>query len=185
MSWSGGGDWPGAGGRGLRTTQSVESKASLRTDLGQSSLGEAVGAEVLWVHRGAGRQKLERVSMDNSSEICYKGNEIKENVRGYCKWILYQLSHKGSPRILEWVAYPFSRESSQPRDQTQISHIEGRFFPSEPPGKPKNTAVGNLCLLQGSSQPRDQTKSSALQADSLPAELLGKPCPSENQLLHI
>ena len=80
---------------------------------------------------------------------------------------------------------PFSGGSYQPRDQTQISHIEGRFFPSEPPGKPKNTAVGNLCLLQGSSQPRDQTKSSALQADSLPAELLGKPCPSENQLLHI
>ena len=25
----------------------------------------------------------------------------------HCRWILYQLSHKGSPRILEWVAYPF------------------------------------------------------------------------------
>ena len=30
--------------------------------------------------------------------------------------ILYQLSHKGSPRILEWIAYPFSRGSSQPRN---------------------------------------------------------------------
>ena len=29
-----------------------------------------------------------------------------------CKLILYQLSHKGNPRILEWVAYPFSRGSS-------------------------------------------------------------------------
>ena len=29
-----------------------------------------------------------------------------------CKQILYQLSHKGSPRILEWVAYPFSSRSS-------------------------------------------------------------------------
>ena len=26
----------------------------------------------------------------------------------HCRWILYMLSHKGSPRILEWVAYPFS-----------------------------------------------------------------------------
>ena len=26
----------------------------------------------------------------------------------HCRWILYQLSHKGSPRILEWLAYPFS-----------------------------------------------------------------------------
>ena len=27
----------------------------------------------------------------------------------HCRWILYQLSHKGSPRILEWVGYPLSR----------------------------------------------------------------------------
>ena len=31
-------------------------------------------------------------------------------------------------RILEWVAFPFSRGSSQPRDQTQVSCIAGRFF---------------------------------------------------------
>ena len=31
-------------------------------------------------------------------------------------------------RIVEWVAFPFSRESSQPRDRTQISHIAGGFF---------------------------------------------------------
>ena len=30
----------------------------------------------------------------------------------HCRWILCQLSHKGSPRILEWVAYPFSSGSS-------------------------------------------------------------------------
>ena len=33
-------------------------------------------------------------------------------------------------RILEWVAYPFSRGSSQPRDQTQVSCIAGGFFTS-------------------------------------------------------
>ena len=32
----------------------------------------------------------------------------------YCRQILYHLSHQGSPRILEWVAHPFSRRSSQP-----------------------------------------------------------------------
>ena len=31
-------------------------------------------------------------------------------------------------RILEWVAIPFSRGSSQPRNQTWVSHISGRFF---------------------------------------------------------
>ena len=33
-------------------------------------------------------------------------------------------------RILEWVAFPFSRGSSQLRDQTQVSRIAGRFFTS-------------------------------------------------------
>ena len=31
-------------------------------------------------------------------------------------------------RILEWVAFPFSGESSQPRDQTQVFRIAGGFF---------------------------------------------------------
>ena len=30
----------------------------------------------------------------------------------HCRWILYCLSHQGSPKILEWVAYPFSSRSS-------------------------------------------------------------------------
>ena len=33
-------------------------------------------------------------------------------------------------RLLQWVAFPFSRRSSQPRDQTQVSHIAGGFFTS-------------------------------------------------------
>ena len=33
-------------------------------------------------------------------------------------------------RILEWVAFPFSRRSSQPGDRTQVSCIAGRFFTS-------------------------------------------------------
>ena len=46
----------------------------------------------------------------------------------HCRWILYQLSHKGSPRILEWVAYPFSSGSSRPRNRVRVSCIAGRFF---------------------------------------------------------
>ena len=48
----------------------------------------------------------------------------------HSRWILYQLSYQGSPRILEWVAYPFSKGSSQPRNQTGASCIAGRFFTS-------------------------------------------------------
>ena len=42
-----------------------------------------------------------------------------------CRRILYQLSHQGSPRILEWVAYPFSSGAFQPRDGTQVSCLAG------------------------------------------------------------
>ena len=38
-------------------------------------------------------------------------------------------------RILEWVAVPFSRESSQPRDQTQVYHVAGGFFTSRATGE--------------------------------------------------
>ena len=46
----------------------------------------------------------------------------------HCRWILYQLSHQGRPRTLEWVAYPFSGGSSQPRNQTGVFCIAGGFF---------------------------------------------------------
>ena len=46
----------------------------------------------------------------------------------HCRKIFYQLSHKGSSRILEWVTYPFSSGSFQPKNQTRVSCIAGRFF---------------------------------------------------------
>ena len=46
----------------------------------------------------------------------------------YCRQILYQLSHKGTPRILEWVVHAFSRGSSQPMNWTGVFCIAGRFF---------------------------------------------------------
>ena len=46
----------------------------------------------------------------------------------HCRRILYQVSHKGSPRILEWVVFPSSRGSSRPRNQTGVSCIVGGFF---------------------------------------------------------
>ena len=54
----------------------------------------------------------------------------------HCGQILYHLSHQGSPRILEWVAYSFFRGSSQPRNQTRVSCIAGGFFTSWATGKP-------------------------------------------------
>ena len=47
-------------------------------------------------------------------------------------------------RILKWVAFPFSSGSSQRRDQTQDSHIAGRFFTSSP--APKFKSISSLAL---------------------------------------
>ena len=47
----------------------------------------------------------------------------------HCR-ILYHPSHRGSPRILELVTYPFSRRFSWPRNRTRVSCIAGRFFTS-------------------------------------------------------
>ena len=46
----------------------------------------------------------------------------------HCRWILYQLSQKGRPRILEWVAYPFDSGSSWHRNWNRVSCIAGEFF---------------------------------------------------------
>ena len=47
-----------------------------------------------------------------------------------CRQILYRLSHQGSPRIPEWVAYPFSKGSSWHRSWTEVSCIAGGFTTS-------------------------------------------------------
>ena len=56
----------------------------------------------------------------------------------HCRWILYQLSHKGIPRILEWVAYPFSRGSSWSRNRTGVwsPALQADSLPTELSGKP-------------------------------------------------
>ena len=46
----------------------------------------------------------------------------------HCRLILYQLSHQGSPRILEWVVYPFSSGSSRLRNRIRASCFAGGFF---------------------------------------------------------
>ena len=52
----------------------------------------------------------------------------------HCRRILYHLIYERSLRILEGVAYRFSRGTSWPRDRTRVSCIAGGFF--ELPGKP-------------------------------------------------
>ena len=51
-------------------------------------------------------------------------------------------------RVLELVALPFPRGSSQPRMEPRSPALQVGSLPVEPQGKPKNTAVGNISLLQ-------------------------------------
>ena len=94
----------------------------------------------------------------------------------HCRWIPYQLSYQESPkvkvaqscltlrdlkdhtfhrilqaRIQEWVAFPFSRGSSQPSSLA----LQADSLPAEPQRKPKNTGVGGLTLLQRISPTQD------------------------------
>jgi len=39
-------------------------------------------------------------------------------------------------RIMEWVAFPFSRGFSKPRDQTRSPELQANSLPAEPQGKP-------------------------------------------------
>ena len=62
----------------------------------------------------------------------------------HCRQILYQMSHKGSPKILEWVAYPFSRGSSRLRNQTGYPALQAV---SLPPGLSGNAYLINKSVL--------------------------------------
>ena len=81
-------------------------------------------------------------------------------------------------RILEWVAFPFSRGSSQPRDQTQVSNTAGGFFTSwatwEAQGHWSRWPIPSPADLPN---PGIEPGSPALQMDSLPTELSGKKSP--------
>ena len=78
-------------------------------------------------------------------------------------------------RILEWVAFPFSRGSSQPRDRTQVSCIAGRFFTSRATREAQEYWSGyTVPSPVDLPDPGIEPGSPALQVDSLPTELSEK-----------
>ena len=79
-------------------------------------------------------------------------------------------------RILEWVAFPFSRGSSQPRDQTQVYLIVGGFFTSWATREAQEYWSGQPIPSPADlPDPGIELGSPALQVDSLPTELSEKP----------
>ena len=66
---------------------------------------------------------------DNTS-ICEVKVKVTQPCPTLCNLMDYTLHGILQARILEWVAFSFSRGSSQPRDRTQVSRIASRFFTS-------------------------------------------------------
>ena len=56
--------------------------------------------------------------------------KVAQSCPTLCDPIDYTVHGILQARILEWVAFPFSKGSSQLRDRTQVSHIVGGFFTS-------------------------------------------------------
>ena len=95
-------------------------------------------------------------------------------------------------RVLEWVTFPFSRGSSQPKDQSLVSHIAGGFFTSWATRQDQEDWRGQPILSPADlPDPATELGSLALRADSLPPELpenpafhdLGQNCREEILLL--
>ena len=65
-------------------------------------------------------------------ENCVYFVDLKVKVTQLCPTLCnpmdYTVHEILQARILEWVAFPFSRGSSQSRDRTQVSHIADGFF---------------------------------------------------------
>ena len=85
-------------------------------------------------------------------------------------WTIYIVHGILQARILEWVAFPFSRESSQPRDQTQVSRIADRFFTSWATREATVELYSNFQVPEVS-EPPTHIRSSPEQADTDPVVL--------------
>ena len=64
------------------------------------------------------------------NEVCKVKVKFAQLCLTLCDPIDYTVHGILQARILEWVAVPFSRGYSQPRDRSQVSHIAGGFFTS-------------------------------------------------------
>ena len=58
-----------------------------------------------------------------------------------CRWIIYYLSHQGSPRILKWAACAFSRNLSNSGIELGSPAVQVNSLPAQIPGKPNSLIV--------------------------------------------
>ena len=84
-------------------------------------------------------------SFDCSSIVKWSEVKVVQSCPTLCDAMDYRVHEILQARILEWVAFPSCNPGIKPRS----SSLQADSLPAEPPGKPKNTGVGSLSLLQG------------------------------------
>ena len=113
--------------------------------------------------------------------------KVAESWPTLCDHMNYTVHGVLQARIQELVVVPFSRGSSQPRDQTQVSLIAGGFFISWTTREAQEYWSGQPIPSPADlPDPGIEPGSPALHVDSLPAELSGKPiCLSKGNYIHL
>ena len=76
---------------------------------------------------GFSRQEYKIIISDNNNMKAESENESHVQLF-VIPWIVQSLEFSKSERRLEWVAFPFSRGASRPRNRTRVSCIAGGFF---------------------------------------------------------
>ena len=144
-----------------------------------NSPGQNTGVSSLFLLQGIFRIQGSNPGLLQRKWILYQPSSLKVKVAQLCLTLCNTMDCIGhgilQARILEWVAFPFSRGSFQPRDQTQVSHMAGGFFTSWATREAQEYSSGYPILSPvGLPNPGIKLGSPTLQADSLPTELLGK-----------
>ena len=83
--------------------------------------------------------------INNSQDMKVKGTQLCPTL---CNPMDYTVHKIHQARILEWVAFPFSRGSSHPGMEHRSPALQADSLPAEPQRKPKSTGVDSLSLLQ-------------------------------------
>ena len=102
-----------------------------RDSLGQSCM-LFISLESSSVHEGCYCARHFSITSPITKDLPFPWSEVEvaQSCPTLCDPMDYTVHGIFQARILEWVAFPFSRGSSQPRDGTQIPCIAGRFFTS-------------------------------------------------------
>ena len=95
-------------------------------------------------------RKLRSRESNNSSKVTWLVVKVKVTrlCLTLCDPIDYTVHGILQARILEWVTFTFSRGYSHPGIRPRFPTLQADSLPAEPQGKPKNTGVGSLLLLQ-------------------------------------